>query len=299
MVRHAAARHVLVSRRGQPHSPIDRILAGQGKRRTITTLVPGFADGAGPGQESNLVATVPHLHCASLPAIWSPCPCPFALPGIRVALLWHPSQDADPATAGCALIRDTCARPPITPGPPTPLIRVRQPPAPSLSSCGPGTCTRAWKRLSPPCHTDMPVAWAQVVDPSPAGTGITAPRAGRITLRAKIPPPASAFLCGRIIAYKMHTPGSASQMHPPRQKLLDTGLAIATEKGLRGLTVRELAAAAEVNLGPSSTTSANRDAFIDELVELWYAPYDELKAVAAKAPTPLPSPCSRSLPWRR
>ena len=34
-------------------------------------------------------------------------------------------------------------------------------------------------------------------------------------------------------------------MHPTRQKLLDTGLAIATDKGLRGLTVRELAAAAE------------------------------------------------------
>ncbi|EPC3542320.1 hypothetical protein ACRZCT_001908 [Aeromonas hydrophila] len=33
-------------------------------------------------------------------------------------------------------------------------------------------------------------------------------------------------------------------MHPTRQKLLDTGLAIATDKGLRGLTVRELAAVA-------------------------------------------------------
>jgi len=30
-------------------------------------------------------------------------------------------------------------------------------------------------------------------------------------------------------------------MHPTRQKLLDTGLAIAADKGLRGLTVRELA----------------------------------------------------------
>ena len=77
-------------------------------------------------------------------------------------------------------------------------------------------------------------------------------------------------------------------MHPTRQKLLDTGLAIATEKGLRGLTVRELAAAAEVNLGSFVYHFGNRDAFIEELVELWYAPlYDELKSVAAKGYLPL------------
>lgn len=76
-------------------------------------------------------------------------------------------------------------------------------------------------------------------------------------------------------------------MHPTRQKLLDTGLAIATEKGLRGLTVRELAAAAEVNLGSFVYHFGNSDAFIDELVELWYAPlYDELKAAAAKGSYP-------------
>ena len=76
-------------------------------------------------------------------------------------------------------------------------------------------------------------------------------------------------------------------MHPTRQKLLDTGLAIATDKGLRGLTVRELAAAAEVNLGTFVYHFGNRDAFIDELVELWYAPlFDELKAVAARGTYP-------------
>ena len=76
-------------------------------------------------------------------------------------------------------------------------------------------------------------------------------------------------------------------MHPTRQKLLDTGLALAADKGLRGLTVRELATAAEVNLGTFVYHFGNRDAFIDELVELWYAPlFDELKAVAAKGSYP-------------
>ena len=76
-------------------------------------------------------------------------------------------------------------------------------------------------------------------------------------------------------------------MHPTRQKLLDTGLTIATDKGLRGLTMRELAAAAEVNLGTFVYHFGNRDAFIDELVELWYAPlFDEHKAVAARGTYP-------------
>ncbi|WP_323909220.1 LysR family transcriptional regulator [Aeromonas caviae] len=113
VARYAAARHVLVSRRGQPHSPIDEILAGQGRRRTITTLVPGFTTALALVRESNLVATVPHLHCASLLGDLVTLPLPFALPGIRVALLWHPSQDADPGHRWLrALIRDTCARPP-------------------------------------------------------------------------------------------------------------------------------------------------------------------------------------------
>ncbi|MNF81094.1 hypothetical protein D3C84_633530 [compost metagenome] len=56
---------------------------------------------------------------------------------------------------------------------------------------------------------------------------------------------------------------------------------------MRGLTVRELAAAAEVNLGTFVYHFGNRDSYIDELVELWYAPlYDELKAVAAKGSYP-------------
>lgn len=87
-------------------------------------------------------------------------------------------------------------------------------------------------------------------------------------------------------------------MHPTRQKLLDTGLAIATDKGLRGLTVRELAAA-EINLGTFVYHFGNRDTFIDELVELWYAPsMTNSRRWLPVAPTPPPSPPSRP-PWRR
>ena len=56
-------------------------------------------------------------------------------------------------------------------------------------------------------------------------------------------------------------------MHPTRQKLLDTGLAIATDKGLRGLTVRELAAAAEVNLGSFVYHFGNREQLVAAVLQ--------------------------------
>ena len=88
-------------------------------------------------------------------------------------------------------------------------------------------------------------------------------------------------------------------MHPTRQKLLDTGLAIATDKGLRGLTVRELAAAAEVNLGTFVYHFGNRDSYIDELVELWYAPsLMSSRRWLPAASTPLPWRPSRPPWWR-
>mgnify|MGYP003425653696 FL=1 len=62
---------------------------------------------------SDLVATVPERHCAALHADLVTLPLPFPLPGIRVALIWHPSQDADPAHRWLrTLIRETCAHAP-------------------------------------------------------------------------------------------------------------------------------------------------------------------------------------------
>ena len=60
--------------------------------------------------------------------------------------------------------------------------------------------------------------------------------------------------------------------NPTRQLLLEQGLRLCREKGLRGIKVRELAAAADVNLGSFVHHFGNRERFLDELVELWYAP---------------------------
>lgn len=116
--RYAGARHVLVSRRGQPHSPVDEALAKQGLSRTVATLVPGFATALALVRGSDLVATVSERHCAALLGELVVRPLPFALPAIRVALLWHPRLDADPAHRWLrTLIRDICAQEPYRPLP--------------------------------------------------------------------------------------------------------------------------------------------------------------------------------------
>ncbi len=62
---------------------------------------------------SDLVATVPERHCVALHADLVTLPLPFPLAGIRVALIWHPSQDADPAHRWLrTLIREICAHAP-------------------------------------------------------------------------------------------------------------------------------------------------------------------------------------------
>ncbi|MEJ8673550.1 TetR/AcrR family transcriptional regulator [Chromobacterium amazonense] len=66
-----------------------------------------------------------------------------------------------------------------------------------------------------------------------------------------------------------------------RQRLLSQGLDMVRRTGLRGLVVREVAAAAGVNPGSFVYHFGNRERFVTELVELWYAPiYRQLRQTA-------------------
>lgn len=99
-------------------SPVDEALAKLGLTRTVATLVPGFATALALVRGSDLVATVPEHHCTALLGDLVARPLPFTLPGIRVALLWHPRLDADPAHRWLrTLIRDICAQNPYRPLP--------------------------------------------------------------------------------------------------------------------------------------------------------------------------------------
>jgi AcrR family transcriptional regulator len=72
-----------------------------------------------------------------------------------------------------------------------------------------------------------------------------------------------------------------------RDRLLATGLELARRGGLKGLSVRAVAAAAEVNLGSFVYHFGTRDAFVYELVERWYAPLMASLQLSAGGADPL------------
>lgn len=57
-----------------------------------------------------------------------------------------------------------------------------------------------------------------------------------------------------------------------RESLLDAGRAIVLAEGFAALTVRKIAAGARANLGSFVYHFGTRDAYVRELIEMWYAP---------------------------
>jgi DNA-binding transcriptional LysR family regulator len=109
-VRYAAARHILVSRRGRDKGPIDDALQAAGLHRAIVAIVAGFATALALARDSDLVASVPERHTGKLRAGMHSFALPVALPEITVSLLWHPRMDADPAHRWLRrCVRDACA----------------------------------------------------------------------------------------------------------------------------------------------------------------------------------------------
>ena len=108
--RYAAARHILVSRRGVDKGPIDDALAAFGLEREIATVVGGFSAALALARASDLVASVPERHTGDLRAGMRSFALPLPIPQITVSLLWHPRLDGDAAhrwLRGC--VRDACA----------------------------------------------------------------------------------------------------------------------------------------------------------------------------------------------
>jgi len=108
--RYAAAKHVLVSRRGNGKAAIDDALEPFGLEREIATTVGGFSAALALARASDLVASVPERHTGDLRAGMHSFALPVPIPQITVSLLWHPRLDGDPAhrwLRGC--VRDACA----------------------------------------------------------------------------------------------------------------------------------------------------------------------------------------------
>jgi DNA-binding transcriptional LysR family regulator len=104
--RYAAAAHVGVSRQTADQGWIDDALAALALERRLVTTVSGFATAIAVARGSDLVATVPERHTASLRAGMHTFVLPFKLPAVRVSMLWHPRMHADPVHAwlrGCVV----------------------------------------------------------------------------------------------------------------------------------------------------------------------------------------------------
>ena len=97
--RYAAARHVIVSRRGQFTGPVDDALEALGLSREIVAIVPGFPDALRIARRSDLVALVTQscLFDPQFEEALVSFPLPVKTPEIAVVALWHPRMEADPA----------------------------------------------------------------------------------------------------------------------------------------------------------------------------------------------------------
>ncbi len=108
--RYAAGRHVGVSRQGLERGPVDAALQPLGLERAVATTVSGFSAALALARATDLVATVPERHTATLRDGMHSFDLPVATPAFTVSLLWHPRLHADPAhrwLRGCVV--DVCA----------------------------------------------------------------------------------------------------------------------------------------------------------------------------------------------
>lgn len=95
--KYAAGMHISVSREGIDKGPIDDALLPLGLERKIVTIVGGFSIALGLARGSDLIASVPERHTASLREGMYSFPLPFPTAEFTVSLLWHPRFSADPA----------------------------------------------------------------------------------------------------------------------------------------------------------------------------------------------------------
>jgi len=107
---YTTGRHIGVSRQGIDNGPIDDALEPFGLKRNIVTIVGGFSTALALARGSDLIANVPERHTGILRTGMHSFTLPVSVPEIRVALLWHPRMDADPAHRWLrAIVIESCS----------------------------------------------------------------------------------------------------------------------------------------------------------------------------------------------
>lgn len=95
--RFAAAEHVVFSRRGRLHGPVDDLLAEHGLARRVVASAPSPAGGLVLIQRTDLVGMLPERVGADALDTFGlvSFSIPLALPPLSLAMAWHPRNDAD------------------------------------------------------------------------------------------------------------------------------------------------------------------------------------------------------------
>ena len=108
--RSAAASHVVVSRSGFEDGAVDLPFLAPGLQRHVANMVSGFSSALSLARMSDLVATVPDRHTASLREGLHSFPLPVPTTPFTVSMLWHPRLDADRAHRWLrSRVREACA----------------------------------------------------------------------------------------------------------------------------------------------------------------------------------------------
>jgi DNA-binding transcriptional LysR family regulator len=107
--RYAAARHVVIERRGLRMAMIDEVLERMGLARNPVVTVSGFGPAIALARASGMVATVPEKHTAGLCEDMHRFKLPIPVDDFTISLFWHPRVDADPAHRWLrSLVKDVC-----------------------------------------------------------------------------------------------------------------------------------------------------------------------------------------------
>lgn len=95
--RFAAADHIVVSRKGRSHGPIDEQLAGLGLHRRVAAVVPSFASALHLTLATDVVCVAPaRLGRPMLETLGlHTFPIPLELPHVTIGMAWHPRNHHD------------------------------------------------------------------------------------------------------------------------------------------------------------------------------------------------------------
>jgi len=97
MERFADAVHVVVSRRGLRHGPVDAVLEAHGLRRRVAAAVASFAAALAIVEGSDAVCVLPRRLGVPGGRALAALPLPFPLRGVPAVVSWHRRHDTDPA----------------------------------------------------------------------------------------------------------------------------------------------------------------------------------------------------------